>query len=164
MRRLLPGAPIRAACSLHLRRTGSDQRKTSMLTKMFPFLDPVHITRELSDRLQALAKDCLILEHDITFVAARLRTAPMLDGYVPVLSPLGLHLVGQVTQHPLLGSRRIITSQVWIADPDGHWVRTLSRFYRLGRPAVPDHRDQIPASSPCTFDDCDEDGLSGDVH
>ncbi len=86
------------------RLTRSDQRKTSMLTKMFPFLDPVHITRALSDRLQALAKDCLMLEHDLTFVTARLRTAPMLDSYVPVLSPLGLHLVGQVTQHPLLGS------------------------------------------------------------
>ena len=135
-----------------------------MLTEMFPFLDPVHITRELSDRLQALARDCLILEHDVTFVSARLRTAPFLDSYVPVISPLGLHLVGQVTQHPLLGSRRIVTSQVWIADPEGHWARTLSRFYRLGSPADPDHRDQILASSPCTFDGCDDDGWSGDIH
>ena len=134
-----------------------------MLTKMFPFLDPVHITRELSDRLQALAKDCLILEHDVTFVSARLRTAPMLDSYFPVLSPLGLHLVGQVTQHPLLGSRRIVTSQVWIADPEGHWARTLSRFYRLGQPAAPDDHDQILASSSCAFDGCDENGLSGDI-
>jgi hypothetical protein len=135
-----------------------------MLTKMFPFLDPIHITRALSDRLQALAKDCLMLEHDLTFVSARLRTAPMLDSYVPVLSPLGLHLVGQVTQHPLLGSRRIVTSQVWVADPEGHWVRTLSRFYRLGRPADPDDCDRILATSPFTFDGCDEDGWSGDVN
>jgi hypothetical protein len=158
------GAPTRTTLLFHFRLARSDQRKISMLTKIFPFLDPVHITRELSERLQALAKDCVILEHDVTFVSARLHNAPILDSYVPVLTPLGLHLVGQVTQHPLLGSRKIVTSQVWFADPEGHWARTLSRFYRLGRPADPDDRDHILASSPFTFDGCDEDGRSGDVN
>lgn len=135
-----------------------------MLCKTFPFLHPANITRGLSERLQSLAKDCFLLENDVLFVSARLPTAPILDRYLPVLTPLGLHLVGHVTNHPLLGSRKIATSQVWIADPEGSWVRTLSRFYRLGQPADPDDGNRILASSPLSFDGCNEDGQSGDVH
>lgn len=29
----------------------------------------------------------------------------------------------------------IMTSPLWFADPEGRWVRTLSRYYRLGPPA-----------------------------
>uniref|UniRef100_Q07SK6 Uncharacterized protein n=1 Tax=Rhodopseudomonas palustris (strain BisA53) TaxID=316055 RepID=Q07SK6_RHOP5 len=129
-----------------------------MLTRIFPFLDPCLITPELSERLHSLARDCAALEYDRSFVADRLQTAPVLDLYVPLLTPLGLHLVGQVTQHPLLGSRKIITSQLWWADPEGHWARTLSRFYRLARPADPDGLDHITTSSLFTFDDRDLEG------
>lgn len=135
-----------------------------MLTETFPFLHPAQITREMSERLQSLAKDCLLLENDVLFVSARLRKAPLLDRYLPVVTPLGLHLVGHVTNHPLLGSCKIATSQVWIADPEGSWVRTLSRFYRLGQPAASDDSERNVASSPLSFDGCDDDGLSGDVH
>ena len=114
-----------------------------MLTSVFPFLDPGMITHEFSERLNSLARDCALLEHDTSFVEARLRTAPTLDLYVPLLTPLGLHLVGQVTHHPLLGSRKIITSQLWFADPEGRWARTLSRFYNLARPADPEGREHI---------------------
>lgn len=104
-----------------------------MLTSVYPFLDPRHITKAISSRLQGLAEDCVRFETGTAFVAARLRTAPLLDMYVPVISPLGLRLIGTVTDHPLLGARTIVTSQVWVADPDARWVRTLSRFYRLGQ-------------------------------
>ncbi len=118
-----------------------------MLVRTYPFLDPRRISHAISASLQSLADDCARLERDVSFVADRLRGAPFLDQYAPVVSPLGLQLVGQVSDHPLLGSRTIITSQLWFADPDGGWVRTLSRFYRLGRlrsdgsdvPAVSDH-------------------------
>ena len=133
-----------------------------MLTSVFPFLDPGMITHEFSERLNSLARDCALLEHDTSFVEARLRTAPTLDLYVPLLTPLGLHLVGQVTQHPLLGSRKIITSQLWFADPEGRWARTLSRFYNLARPADPEGREHIATSSLFTFDDRDLDGWPGD--
>ena len=82
-------------------------------------------------------------------------TAPVLDLYVPLVTPIGLHLVGQVTGHPRLGSRTIVTSQLWFADPDGMWVRTLSRFYVLGRPG--DEHDRILTSAMMTFDDRDND-------
>ena len=84
-----------------------------MLTDKFPFLDPARITPELTARLQSLADDCAHLSLDTAFVAARLRAAPVLDFYTPVITSLGLRLVGQITGHPLLPeSRRIITSPV----------------------------------------------------
>lgn len=128
-----------------------------MLTKAFPFLDPRRITPDLAARLQMLADDCAKLAHDTAFVADRLTTAPVLDLYVPLVTPVGLHLVGQVTGHPRLGSRTIVTSQLWFADPGGMWVRTLSRFYALGRPSDRDGGDQILTSAMMTFDDRDED-------
>jgi hypothetical protein len=129
-----------------------------MLIRAFPFLDPRRITSGVSERLQSLAADCALLERDAAFVSARLRTAPILDRYSPMLSPLGLQLVGDVTGHPRLGSRRIVTSQVWFADPENRWVRTLSRFYRLGRAA-----ENGPGSSLSAFrpDADNDDGWPG---
>lgn len=142
----------------------SSKLDPSMLTRVFPFLDPSTITAELSERLTLLAQDSALLEHDTSFVEGRLRTAPTLDLYVPLLTPLGLRLVGQVANHPLLGSRTIITSQLWWADPEGRWVRTLSRFYCLGRPADPDGRAPIATSALSTFDDSDLDGWPGNYN
>lgn len=59
--------------------------------------------------------------------------APRLDNwhFAVLFSPC---LVGEVTGHPLLGDRpRIHTSQLMFLDLDQGWVRTWSRFYRLGR-------------------------------
>lgn len=115
-----------------------------MLTRAFPFLDPRRITSRLSKSLQLLADDCALLEHDAAFVSARLSTAPLLDRYCPTIGPLGVRLIGDVTGHPLLGTRTIVTSQLWFADPHGQWIRTMSRFYRLGRPAEDDDEKSSP--------------------
>lgn len=50
-------------------------------------------------------------------------------------------LAGLSTGHPLLpGNNRLIgTSDLWMLSEDRSWARTLSRWYRLGRPA--DHFD-----------------------
>lgn len=61
--------------------------------------------------------------------------APVLDRWV-----LGLkaapYLAGLSTGHPLLpGENRMIgTSALWLMSEDKTWARTLSRWYRLGRP------------------------------
>nr|WP_249151055.1 DUF6634 family protein [Bradyrhizobium sp. JYMT SZCCT0180] len=85
-----------------------------------------------------MADDCEHLELRRPISPVLLEKAPLLEDWVATVTPLGLHLVGYVTGHFLQGDRRIATSPVWFADPDGTWARTLSRYYRLGRPL---HRD-----------------------
>jgi len=53
----------------------------------------------------------------------------------------------RATGHPIHGDRRVMTTQVWFADPDGAWIRTLSRFYRLGAPADLDDISRILTAS-----------------
>ncbi|MEH2524197.1 MULTISPECIES: DUF6634 family protein [unclassified Bradyrhizobium] len=106
-----------------------------MLTRSFPFLDPADISLDLSRRFHLLADDCERLRLNRNVSARLLDRAPLLRDWVPVATPAGLHLVGRVVGHPVLGDRRVMTSPLWWADPDGEWVRTLSRFYRLGSPA-----------------------------
>jgi hypothetical protein len=54
-----------------------------------------------------------------------------------------------------------MTTALWWADPDGTWVRSLSRFYRLGHPADPDDaRRRLPLIATCSGagnDDSSED-------
>ncbi len=109
-----------------------------MLTQMFPFLDPTHITPDLVRRLRALADDAARLQHMRPVSPVLLQDAPLMEDWVIAQTPLGLQLMGHVTGHPRLGDRMTVTSPLWFADPDGNWVRTLSRFYRLGPPGNPD--------------------------
>lgn len=106
-----------------------------MLTQLFPFLDPSHATSDLIQRLRALADDAAHLQRMRTVPQALLRSAPLLKYWVPLRRPEGLRLIGQVSGHPIVVGRMIMTSPLWFADPEGKWVRTLSRYYRLGPPA-----------------------------
>jgi hypothetical protein len=106
-----------------------------MLTSAFPFLLPRHIECELSAKLRALADDLDNVRSGIGPSSSDLAAAPLLVDWHGVLTPLGLRLAGFVAGHPLLGNRSILTSQVWAADAEGRWIRTLSRYYRLGVPA-----------------------------
>lgn len=108
-----------------------------MLIKTFPFLDHRRITPDFAARLQMLADDCARLAHDTSFVAARLRTSPMIDRYVPLTTPVGLHLVGQVSGHPLRGAGVMITSPLWFADPDGMWIAPCRASTRSAGPPIP---------------------------
>jgi hypothetical protein len=128
-----------------------------MLTKQFPFLDPDRISVDFAEQLRMLVQDCADLARDPSFALERLRTAPQLDLYVPLITPIGIHLVGRLSDHPRPDAGPIVTSQLWFADPEGSWVRTLTQLYRLGRPADPDGRDRIETSALMVFDGRDGD-------
>lgn len=128
-----------------------------MLTQQFCFLDPERLSVDFAGHLRTLAQDCADLARDPSFARERLRTAPRLDLYVPLITPIGLHLVGQLTDYPRHDAEPIVTSQLWFADPEGSWVRTLTQLYRLGRPAHPGGRDRIMTSALMVFDGRDGD-------
>jgi hypothetical protein len=132
-----------------------------MLTHLFPFLDPVHITSDLVRRLRALADDAARLLHNRSVSPVLLKGSPLLGDFVIAQTPLGLQLVGHVSGHPRLGDRMAATSPLWFADPDGTWVRTLSRFYRLGPPADPDDLRRIMAAAPESHAGEDDDSSEG---
>jgi hypothetical protein len=106
-----------------------------MLTEVFPFLLPRNIERGLPVLLRSLAADLDGIRHGAAPGANALADAPLIVEWHATLTPVGLRLAGFVAGHPLLGNRPAMTSQVWVADPAGKWVRTLSRFYKLGIPA-----------------------------
>jgi hypothetical protein len=106
-----------------------------MLTELFPFLLPHHIERGLPARLCCLADDLERIRGGDGPTDAELARAPLIEDWQVVLTPLGLRMAGLVSDHPRLGTRQALISQIWAADADGLWVRTLSRFYRLGSSA-----------------------------
>ncbi|MBS1164348.1 MAG: hypothetical protein H6R00_373 [Proteobacteria bacterium] len=83
------------------------------------------------------------LIHDLERIRAEgypdarlLGEAPILHQWTPAVRPVSC-LTGLSSGHPLLPgtARPIVTSEVWLIAPQEGWARTLSRFYRLGKPA-----------------------------
>jgi len=64
----------------------------------------------------------------------KLSRAPLLHQWqlVPYQS---VCLSGFVSDHPRIRNGPLVSSQVFMLDPERKWGRTLSRFYRLGTPA-----------------------------
>ncbi len=106
-----------------------------MLTRAFPFLLPSHIELDLPDKMRRLGDDLERLRSGTGPTDAEIAAAPLIEDWHAVLTPTGLRLTGFVSGHPRLGNRSTVISQLWAADASGRWVRTLSRFYRLGRAA-----------------------------
>jgi hypothetical protein len=103
-----------------------------MLTHLFPFLDAACTRPDLAMRLRRLAEDCERLALGLPVSPRELSKAPLLEDWAPTLSPRGLRLIGYASGHPAFGEGAVLTSPLCLADPDGRWVRTLSRFYILG--------------------------------
>ena len=114
-----------------------------MLTEIFPFLLPRNVEPGLAARLRSLADDLDRIREGAGPGADALAEAPLIVDWHATLTPMGLRLFGFVAGHPLLGNRPALTSQVWIADPAGSWIRTLSRYYKLGVPADENSRERL---------------------
>jgi hypothetical protein len=91
--------------------------------------------------LESLLSDLEHLGNGGVPTAAELAAAPLLDPWclgtctLPCLPRNALHCrVGANRGHPILKGRFIRTTDVWALAPELGWARTLSRFYRLGRP------------------------------
>ena len=128
-----------------------------MLTEVFPFLLPRNIEHDLSARLRSLAADLDEIRRGAAPGADVLADSPLIVEWHAALKPLGLRLVGFVAGHPLLGNRPAMTSQVWVVDPAGKWVRTLNRFYKLGIPADANSLERLRSAGR-------RDAPSGDRH
>ncbi|WP_378950126.1 DUF6634 family protein [Mesorhizobium sp. ANAO-SY3R2] len=90
-----------------------------------------------TERLARLVADMERIRHgDLPQVLAGGEDAPILDRWTLSHRP-ALCLAGLSTGHPRLAgvNRAIATSDVWLMSEDRTWARTLSRWYRLGRPA-----------------------------
>ena len=104
------------------------------MTVDLTLLSPGAVTPALTAKLRSLAHDLDRIAIAAAPTAAELAKAPLLVDWKIVLTLSGLVLTGFAAGHPLLGARAIVTSPLWVLDPESRWARTLSRFYRLGVP------------------------------
>lgn len=63
-----------------------------------------------------------------------LAQAPLLEEW-RLVPDQSTRLSGFVSGHPRIRPGPLVSSQVFMLDPEQKWARTLSRFYRLGTPA-----------------------------
>jgi hypothetical protein len=95
---------------------------------------PTHITEEIR-RLKKLIADLERLEAG-TIASPALMAVPFLDQWIHSSRKVPC-LEGFVEGHPWLpDGHQIVTSEVYahLRADDEHFVRTLSRWYRLGTP------------------------------
>jgi hypothetical protein len=86
-------------------------------------------------KLRALASD---LENMGMFKPRlELERAPVLTDYRFCVRKVP-SLFGTVEGHPILGTRQVVTSEIFAIDQTAGWARTFSRFYRLEDP-INDH-------------------------
>lgn len=85
-------------------------------------------------KLRALADD---IERMAMFTpTTELDDAPLLEDWTFAFRAVPI-LDGCAVGHPILGSRAVCTSEIFAVDADFRWVRSYSRFYRLGTFAGP---------------------------
>lgn len=85
---------------------------------------------DLPIALEHLAYDLRSVQQGAGPTPEELAAAPLLLNGRLVSEP-AFALEGMVLDHPLLGTRRIRTSMIYLLDEERRWVRTLSRYYRL---------------------------------
>lgn len=90
--------------------------------------------RHVGERLRDLADDLDAIRDGATPTPADLADAPLLEAWSFEQRSVQV-LTGRVYGHPtIVDGRRVTSSDLYASDGD-RWGRTLSRYYRLGRPA-----------------------------
>ena len=84
-------------------------------------------------RLERLLSDLKRVKAGEAPTPQDLAEAPLLDDY-RLASGRVPCLTGEVTGHPRLGDTTVLTTDLWLYAPSLGWARTLSRYYRLGKP------------------------------
>lgn len=93
------------------------------------------IPKDQYDRLKHMIADLVRLQDGYVPTDADLAGAPVLEGWMWVEVRGHPCLAGVVMGHPkIVDGHRCVTSTVMAIANDERWVRTVSRFYRLGRP------------------------------
>tara|TARA_E500000318_G_scaffold81496_1_gene76760 strand:+ start:10374 stop:10718 length:345 start_codon:yes stop_codon:yes gene_type:complete len=89
------------------------------------------------ERLERLLADLKRIRDGDLPSKAELTEAPLIDEYAVAERTFPV-LQGYVHGHPALGTTWCRTTELWVIAPDLGWVRTLSRFYRLGMASFDD--------------------------
>ena len=84
---------------------------------------------------EGLVKDLRRILEGTGPTADELEGAPTIKNWYVGMRPVQV-LFGDAFGHPLLGDQEVMTSPIWVFEPEAGWVRTQSRFYRLERPAA----------------------------
>lgn len=106
-------------------------------TPEFPSLE-LYMSVEEAVTLEAALAAFDAITTGVAPTARDLAAAPFLTGWRHCLVPsVERVLIGTAEEHPRLpGRRNIVTSRLLALDGEAGWARTVSRFYRLGRPFV----------------------------
>ncbi|WP_051631366.1 DUF6634 family protein [Afifella pfennigii] len=87
------------------------------------------------ERIGRLAVDLRALQEGRIPTPQDLVDAPTIDRWAIAATTGTPALVGHVFGHPMLGTREVLTSPVIVVAPNEGFARTISRYYRLGRPS-----------------------------
>lgn len=96
---------------------------------------------ETITRLQLLVNDLKDLRDGKQPSQSTLDQSPLFDNWCETSRPVPC-FEGAFLGHPLIQDGQYgITSQIYYVDPDYRYVRTLSRYYRLGTHAFDNNKD-----------------------
>lgn len=88
----------------------------------------------IASRVHSLSKDLHRYQSGIGPSREEIEAAPVLSNW-SLGQRLEPALLGVAVDHPLLGTRSVLTSPLYILDREAGWARTFSRLYRLGAEA-----------------------------
>ncbi|OYR15237.1 DUF6634 family protein [Brucella thiophenivorans] len=98
-------------------------------------MNNLNYLNEMIELLQNLLEDLKSLRDGNELNSEVLSKSPVLNGWSQTTRSTAC-LEGVVQEHPRLGkSKVILTSDLYYLDPEMRFARTLSRYYRLGKPA-----------------------------